>query len=155
MTKLINYKALQDLGVSKKNCFTNWILLDNHDISFRKRLKYKKLKNKYGIDDRETWNWGDEYIDYIYIHLKRFNEINNVDFEAEEITFEDETMSVQEAIDEILYWLEHFYYPNKDDTIDINKYKDYTKYNEDIYKWLKQKHRIIQLFAEIIEHLTW
>ena len=152
------YKSLEDLGVRRQDCYTNWITEVN---SPDREDKWKSEREEYGIDERETWNWSDDFMDYMYIHLDMFNKVNCVDYmnEYETIEFEGNKMYIQEAIDEILKWMKERYYPSKEDTIDIYSYENTDegnkKYTEDLKQWMNEKHRIVKLFAEIIERLNW
>ena len=147
------YKALEDLGVKPEDCYTNWMVDgEKEDKHYNDWLKEKE---EYGIDERYTWNWSDDFMDYMYIHLEMFNRVNIVAFDREFIEFDGQTMSVQQAIDIILEWFRTRYYPKKLDTIDFEDYTDKDKWQKDLRTWCNEKHKIIQLFAEIIEHLNW
>ena len=147
------YKALEDLGVKPEDCYTNWIADgEKEDKRYNDRLKEKE---EYGLDERYTWNWSDDFMDYVYIHLEMFNRVNIVAFDREFIEFDGQTMSVQQAMDIILEWFRTEYYPKKLDTIDFEDYTDKDKWQKDLRTWCNEKHKIIQLFAEIIEHLNW
>ena len=147
------YKALEDLGVKPEDCYTNWMVDgEKEDKHYNDWLKEKE---EYGIDERYTWNWSDDFMDYVYIHLEMFNRVNMVAFDREFIEFDGQTMSVQQAMDIILEWFRTEYYPKKLDTIDFEDYTDKDKWQKDLRTWCNEKHKIIQLFAEIIEHLNW
>ena len=147
------YKALEDLGVKPEDCYTNWMVDgEKEDKHYNDWLKEKE---EYGLDERYTWNWSDDFMDYVYIHLEMFNRVNMVAFDREFIEFDGQTMSVQQAMDIILEWFRTEYYPKKLDTIDFEDYTDKDKWKEDLRTWCNEKHKIIQLFAEIIEHLNW
>ncbi len=108
------YKYLEDLGISRGDCYQNWKEDTKHD---RRRSEWKKQRKIYGIDERDTWNWGVEFFDYCYIHLKMFNEVSLVDLDQHIIECGDESITVQDAIDVILEWFETVYYPsNREDT---------------------------------------
>lgn len=147
------YKALEDLGVKPEDCYTNWMVSgEKEDKRYNDWLKEKE---EYGLDERYTWNWSDDFMDYVYIHLEMFNRVNIVAFDREFIEFDGQTMSVQQAMDTILEWFRTRYYPKKLDTIDFEDYKDKDEWQKDLRTWCNEKHKIIQLFAEIIEHLNW
>ena len=118
--------------------------------------RYKALEDL-GVkpEDRYTWNWSDDFMDYMYIHLEMFNRVNIVAFDKEFVEFDGQTVSVQQAMDTILEWFRTRYYPKKLDTIDFENYEDKDKWQEDLKTWCNETHKIIQLFAEIIEHLNW
>lgn len=147
------YKSLEDLGVKPEDCYTNWMI--DGEKEDKRYNDWLKEKEEYGIDERYTWNWSDDFMDYMYIHLEMFNRVNIVAFDKEFIEFKGEKMSVQQAMDTILEWFRTKYYPDKYDTIDIEKYEDKELWRKDLTEWCNEKHKIIQLFAEIIEHLNW
>lgn len=147
------YKALEDLGVKPEDCYTNWMV--DGEKEDKRYNDWLKEKEEYGLDERHTWNWSDDFMDYVYIHLEMFNRVNMVAFDREFIEFDGQTMSVQQAIDIILEWFRTEYYPKKLDTIDFEDYTDKDKWQKDLRTWCNEKHKIIQLFAEIIEHLNW
>lgn len=147
------YKALEDLGVKPEDCYTNWMV--DGEKEDKRYNDWLKEKEEYGLDERYTWNWSDDFMDYVYIHLEMFNRVNIVAFDREFIEFDGQTMSVQQAMDIILEWFRTEYYPKKLDTIDFEDYTDKDKWQKDLRTWCNEKHKIIQLFAEIIEHLNW
>ena len=147
------YKALEDLGVKPEDCYTNWMV--DGEKEDKRYNDWLKEKEEYGLDERYTWNWSDDFMDYVYIHLEMFNRVNMVAFDREFIEFDGQTMSVQQAMDIILEWFRTKYYPKKLDTIDFEDYTDKDKWQKDLRTWCNEKHKIIQLFAEIIEHLNW
>lgn len=147
------YKALEDLGVKPEDCYTNWMV--DGEKEDKRYNDWLKEKEEYGLDERYTWNWSDDFMDYVYIHLEMFNRVNIVAFDREFIEFDGQTMSVQQAMDIILEWFRTKYYPKKLDTIDFEDYTDKDKWQKDLRAWCNEKHKIIQLFAEIIEHLNW
>ena len=116
------YKALEDLGVKPEDCYTNWMVDgEKEDKHYNDWLKEKE---EYGIDERYTWNWSDDFMDYMYIHLEMFNRVNIVAFDKEFVEFDGQTVSVQQAMDTILEWFRTRYYPKKLDTIDFENYDD-------------------------------
>ena len=152
------YKALDDVGVKRAEQYTNWF----EDVNpCGREEEWKKQRETYGIDERSTWNWSDDFMDYMYIHLEMFNRVNCVAFDSEyeTIEFEGKKITIQQAMDEILDWMKNVYYPDKLDSVDIDTYpmteEGRKEWQEAIKKFSDEKHRIILLFAEIIEHLNW
>ena len=84
------YKALEDLGVKPEDCYTNWMA--DGEKEDRRYNDWLKEKEEYGIDERYTWNWSDDFMDYMYIHLEMFNRVNIVAFDREYIEFEGQTL---------------------------------------------------------------
>ena len=147
------YKALEDLGVKPEDCYTNWMV--DGEKEDKRYNDWLKEKEEYGLDERYTWNWSDDFMDYVYIHLEMFNRVNMAAFDREFIEFDGQIMSVQQAMDIILEWFRTEYYPKKLDTIDFEDYTDKDKWKKDLRTWCNEQHKIIQLFDEIIEHLNW
>ena len=147
------YKALEDLGVKREDCYQNW--MEDEEKEDARYNEWMKQREEYGIDERDTWNWSEDFLDYIYIHLEMFNRVNIVDFEKEYVIFEGTEYTVQHCIDTILNWFQTRYYPKKEDTIDISSYDNKDMWYESLKVWCNEKHRIIMLFATIIEHLNW
>lgn len=147
------YKYLDDLGVDRHEQMDNWI----RDTKFdRRSLKWRKQRRVYGIDERSTWSWADEYMDYVYIHLKMFNKVNNVAFDRMRITFKGNDMSIQEAIDTILDWFETQYYPDREEVlVDLISKYSYDIYVSELMKYSERKQEILHLFSVIIPYLTW
>lgn len=152
------YKALDDVGVKRTEQYTNWF----EDVNpCGREEEWKEQRETYGIDERSTWNWSDDFMDYMYIHLEMFNRVNCVAFDSEyeTIEFEGKKITIQQAMDEILDWMKNVYYPDKLDSVDIDNYpmteEGRKEWQEAIKKFSNEKHRIILLFAEIIEHLNW
>lgn len=147
------YKQLEDLGVDRQDCYQNWM----DDVSEDdKRLKlWKKQKEEYGIDERETWNWSDEFLDYIYIHLEMLNRLTMVDYSKEDIEFNGEKLTVQDAIDILLKYFETEYYPDKYDKFKLEEYEDDNLYWNDLKDWCDKRQLMVELFARISMHLNW
>ena len=152
------YKALDDVGVKRTEQYTNWF----KDVNpCGREEEWKKQRETYGIDERSTWNWSDDFMDYMYIHLEMFNRVNCVAFDSEyeTIEFEGKKITIQQAMNEILDWMKNVYYPDKLDSVNIDTYpmteEGRKEWQEAIKKFSDEKHRIILLFAEIIEHLNW
>ena len=104
-----NYKYLDDLGIDKEDQFLNWIYsMDEDDRS----EYWKEQREIYGIDERETWNWGTEFMDYCYIHLRMYGECapKIVDLTYHKVDFRGEKISLFEAINIIIYWFNNIYY---------------------------------------------
>lgn len=147
------YKYLDDLGVKREDQMDNWISQTRFD---KRSRKWRKQRRTYGIDERSTWNWDKEYMDYIYIHLKMFYKVNMVDFNREYVTFEGKKISVQKAMNVILRWFETDYYPDyEEDLYTILRTEDFERYKEEVELFNKNMQKMLHLFAEIIPHLSW
>lgn len=146
-----NYKYLDDLGVEKKDQYQNWFATTNRD---RRQAEWKEQRKIYGIDERSTWNWNSEFMDYCYIHLKMYNEVNNVKLEYHKLEYDGKMYNVQEAIDEILEWFEKEYYPDRGERI-----WDGHPTQEEVIARTKEfddkLHRELHLLVEIMPYLWW
>ena len=82
---MIKYKYLDDLKVPREEQYQNWFDMLKKD---ERKDFWKEQRKTYGIDERETWNWNTEFMDYCYIHLKMYNEVNNVNLNYDTVDFE-------------------------------------------------------------------
>lgn len=147
------FKSLEDLGVKREDCYQNW--MEDGEKEDTRYNDWLKQQVEYGIDERHTWNWSDDFMDYMYVHLEMFNRVNIVDFTKEFVWFDNVKYSVQDVIDVILKWMKETYYPDREDKFKVNDYKEYEDYIEEVKKFINEKHRILLLFATIIDHLNW
>ena len=143
------YKYLDDLGVERRNQYQNWFITTNRDP---RQSVWKEQRKDYGIDERETWNFNDELLDYIYIHLKMLNEVNCVDYTFHKVEIEGKTKTVQDCMDEILNWFETTYYPDKGDNL-FNG--DVETYNKNVKEFNDSYFRILHMFIDILPYLWW
>lgn len=145
-----NYKYLDDLGIHKKDQYQNWF---DETIGDRREKEWEEQRDKYGIDERETWNWNEEFMDYCYIHLKMYNKVNKVDLTYHKITYEGTEMTVQEAIDKILEWFEKEYYPDRGDLLSTDK--PYDQIVEEHLAYVKTYEYTMHLLVDIMPYLWW
>ena len=151
-----HYKYLDDLNVPVEEQYMNWM---QTVLPCGRSKAWKEQREIYGFDDRETWNWNSDYMDYVYLHLKRYNEVNIVDLEFHHVKHNGVEYSIQEAIDKILYWYEHTFYPNKElkyeDFYKENNEESYKTFAEAVTKWNDELEDMLILFARIIGFLWW
>lgn len=145
-----NYKYLTDLGVKPDEQYLNW--LDDLKNDSRSE-KWKKQREIYGIDERETWSWSSDYMDYCYIHLKMFNEVNCVNLNYHTIVFGGKEYTVQETIDQILCWFEYTYYPERDYIFDSSRSNEENVAAMKTYE--KGLEDTLMLLAKIMPYLWW
>ena len=150
---MIKYKSLEDLGVKREDCYQNW--MEDGEKEDPRYSDWMKQREEYGIDERATWNWSDEYMDYIYIHLEMFNRVNIVAFDSEFVWFDEVKYSVQDIIDLILKWMKEKYYPDRENKFKVDDYENFDEYTKVVKEFINEKHRILLLFATIIDHLNW
>lgn len=146
-----SYKYLDDLGVPIGDQYQNWF----EDLKDDDRSpQWEEQRKLYGIDERATWNWNQEYMDYCYIHLKLYDQVNRVDLDAHQIVFDGEELTVQEAMDAILEWFEKVYYPNRGE--DIFKPNLSSEENSaNLREFGEGYSRVLTLLAKIMPYMWW
>lgn len=146
-----SYKYLDDLGVPIEDQYQNWF----EDLKDDERsLQWKEQREIYGIDSRATWNWNQEYMDYCYIHIKFFDQVNCVDMDYHKIVFDGEELSVQEAIDAILEWFEKVYYPYRGEDI-FKTYLSSEENSANLREYGNSYERVLILIARIMPYMWW
>ena len=111
--------------------------------------RYKEQRDIYGIDERETWNFADDLVDYIYIHLKMYNEVSTIiDKDFHKVVFKGEEITFQQAIDRIIKFVETEYYPVKFNKVVSQKTRTLQEFN-------KKFNDMCSLFCLILPYLTW
>jgi len=105
-------KYLSDLGVKEEDLPWNWCSGDSRE------KQWKKQRDKYGFDERDTWGLDYTLILLIYPRLKMYNEINIIDTSFHKVEYEDKKYTYQECIDKILEGFEIYLTKNQ---LDLNK----------------------------------
>ncbi len=98
-------KYFDDLGIPAYKYGVNF--LDKND----KRLKkYKKQKEKYGFDSRETWNLDKMFAEWLYtrctMYLKEADGI--VDLEFHKFEYNGKTYTQKQAIKKVIKWSKYY-----------------------------------------------
>lgn len=151
MKTVKNYKYLDDLGIDKEDQFLNWFDSTKGDT---RESQWEEERSIYGIDERETWNWDKEFMDYCYIHLKMYNQVNKVVLTYHKVKYGDGEINVQEAIDKILNWFETEYYPERGDfTWDdkLTREEMISRYDNYVASYTDAMH----LLVDIMPYLWW
>lgn len=68
--------------------------------------EWAKQREKYGFDDRETWNLDSTMAELLYERLKMFDEVNIVDTGFHKVEFRGKEYTQQEAMDFLMLLLE-------------------------------------------------
>lgn len=92
-----NRKFLDDIG------YNSYVEVDEDDSERIK--KWDEEYETYGIDERNTWDMNLSMIEYLYEHMMmlRSKADHIIDWDAhEKITFEDEEMTLSEAMDKVI-----------------------------------------------------
>lgn len=133
-------KYLEDLGITRKDYDCD-LLTDENDS---RNERFKKEKEEYGFDSRETWDLDYTIAVFLYSRLKMYKEkaSNIIDLKFHIIEFEEKTYNQEEAIDFIIEKIGRYI---KHTSIKIEE--DEEIYNDYI--------RAIRMLAEIMSHLWW
>lgn len=97
----------------------------------------------YGFDERETWNLDLKAAEWLYSHVKMYDEINIINTSFHKFIYKDVEYTQQQLIDKLLENLS--YYLINHDTCDFAKEKE-------SYIRLQEAFRI---FAEILPAMWW
>lgn len=106
---------LKDIGIEKENTPWGWLPDD------QRQKKWKQEREDHGFDEREMWNLDITLLEFIYPRLKYFKDYG-INFVDEPFEYQNETMTLKEAIDKILYGIELYL---KNDYIEVPKESDY------------------------------
>ena|SRR5699024_231992 len=90
-------KFIDELGIKHEKTPQGWA---NHDLI--RRRKWEIQREKWGFDERETWDLSYSFILWLYERLKVYNEINIVDTEAVSYVFKGKIITFQECIERML-----------------------------------------------------
>lgn len=134
----MEHKYLTDIGIKEDDMPWNW---NPDDI---RQKEWVKEREKYGFDERETWDLDYSFHLWFYERLMMYNEINCIDTSYHKFKYKNEELTLQECIDFILETLK-----NKllRDIIDWDK-----KTSDKIYK---QEEKMYQLIIKILPCLWW
>lgn len=131
-------KYLEDLGIPIENIGTNFC-----EDSDKRMDDWKRQREEYGFDERETWNMDFTFIEWLYSHLMMYLETGGkvVDLDYHTFTFEEQEYTQREAIEDILHAC-----------------RDYllSEMFCDKYQQIAQNmQRAVKLFAEILPAMWW
>jgi len=128
----VKRKYLDDLGVKKR-----W-----DQINDEREKRWKKQRETYGFDDRETWNLDSAFYEWLYERLMMYKEIGGkiVNLDSGKFEYGGKIYSQAELIDEMLKRLEFNF---------SDKYNDW---EEDQYKYV---HEIEKMWAVVLPAMWW
>ena len=118
-------KYLDDLGLKIEDYGTNFC--DDEDS---RNEKWKKEREEYGFDERETWNLDRMFIEWIYTRIKLYQEVNCVDTSFYKFTYNGEELTQEQMMNRILCLAQDILLKNIDD----NKISETMKEICDIWK---------------------
>ena len=76
-------KYLEDIGLKPEECGTNFCTKKDD-----RNKKWKKQREKYGFDSRETWNLNDMFYEWLYSRLSMYIEVASKIVDLSYHTFE-------------------------------------------------------------------
>lgn len=125
-------KYLDDLGVKNR-----W-----DQINDEREKRWKKQRETYSFDDRETWNLDSAFYEWLYERLMMYKEIGGkiVNLDSGKFEYSGKIYSQAELIDEMLKRLEFNF---------SDKYNDW---EEDQYKYV---HEIEKMWAVVLPAMWW
>lgn len=133
---MIRNRYLDDLGIKPKDYSTNFISAKDP-----RRRKWKKQRKQYSFDERETWNMDHIFAEWLYSHVKMFDEKNNIDTSFSKFIINGKEKTLQECIDYILRACEYYL-----------KLKPWSKYEAQGIRTLQKAARV---WAEILPAMWW
>lgn len=146
--KIIRNADIQALGIDPARMQVN-MCKEHRD----KRVKrWRKLKKRYGFDDRETWNFHQTLFEFLYTRLKMYDRVNIIDTEHDMVTCSvyadgaaDNKIPMQVMLDKILKDLE---------TVLINTDK-YGLDNEKEKEAMDAGSRVLAALSECVFAIWW
>ena len=139
---------LEKIGVRRKNLIPNYFTGDK-----KSRRKWKKERQKYGFDERDTWVLNKVFVEWLYSHLKMYlHKVENIiDLTYYKYKFEGKTYTQEEAIKYIIKCCKYFILAT--DTHIPKKYKKGKKYSEE--NAYKKMEKAIRLFSKAFGNMWW
>lgn len=134
------HKYLEDANISLDNIPSHYT-----SQSDSREEKWEKEREKYGFDERETWNLNDYFFVWFFERLSMYNEVNNVDTNSDYEKLEN-GMTFQECINELLD-LSKFII-----RFDIAEYEELKAANKE---YTEKYNRFMELFPFILPSLWW
>ena len=131
-------KYLDDLGLKQDEYGTNFTKNDDG-----RKTEWEQQREIYGFDERETWNMGTTFIEWLYSHLKMYDEVNIVNTNYHTFKFQGKTYTQQELMDLIMEKCEYFL---------LNQDKPDLNLENKAYEEAKIA---IQAFAEVFPAMWW
>ena len=90
-------KYLDELGIERKDTPEGWGTEND-----KREEKWRKQREEYGFDERETWSLDYTIKLFLYERIKMYNEVNIVDTSYHKFEYKDNQITFQECIDRIL-----------------------------------------------------
>lgn len=90
-------KYLDDLGIPINEYGTNFMSDDDS-----RQKSWTKEREKYGFDNRETWNLDRMFVEWIYTRVMMYKEYTIVNTSFHKISYKDTEITQGQAIDMVL-----------------------------------------------------
>lgn len=114
------------------------------NLNDKRQEQWKKEREEYGFDERETWNLDYMFDLWFYEHLKMYDEVNCVNTNYYTFEYEGEKLTQQECIDYIL------------DTLKRRLQRKEPNWDtEDLDMVAKEEEKMYQLIIKILPCLWW
>ena len=147
---MIHNRYLTEIGLEEKEFQVN---LCEDDTLHRNRI-WEAQRALYGFDARETWNLNTTFVQWLYSHLRMYEEIACINLDYHQVSVAGRTYTQREAIKYIMlrlrYWLSEDHIVSKaNDTMkkEINRPSPST-----LLRWLEEATRMWQ---EILPYMWW
>lgn len=128
-------KYIDDLGIKFEDTPQGWHKGD------KRQTEWKKQRDIYGFDERETWNLNDTFKFWLYERLCMFNGNNAIDTSYHKFEYKGETLTFQECIDRMLEGLKL--------DLTLPHYTDKREENEE------KINDVVSIFALCFDKLWW
>ena len=136
---MVYNKYLEDLGLKQTEYATNFTGDDDP-----REEDWKKERETYGFDQRETWNLDHQFVEWLYSHLKMYDEVNCVDTSYHKFQIGEKELTQQECMDYILAACETY----------LIKSKDALPFDEE-QKYVEEMQEAIKIWAVILPAMWW
>lgn len=97
------------IPTTKRNLFMERLGLKRHQYGTnfcygidKRRKQWRRERQLFGFDNRETWNLNHLFIEWLYSHLIMFNKVNIIDTSYYKFEWQGKEITHQEAIDLIV-----------------------------------------------------
>lgn len=86
---------LEKLGLKREEYGTNF----SYGLPEKRSILWKRERELFGFDNRETWNLNTNFIEWLYSRLMMFNKVNIIDTTFYKVEWEGKEITQQQAID--------------------------------------------------------
>lgn len=133
---MLRHEYLYEIGIKDKDIMSNGYNLEEDE---GRKDRFLKSRQKYGFDDKETWNLDTAFIQWLYERLRMYEDVAIVDLDFHKFDIHGEEKTQRECIEIILDKIEYII-------------KDDDTWSDNYYKNLKE---ICYIWGEIIPAMWW